>query len=66
MRIRDFTQTEADYLETVCNFTPDESQLFRLRLQDVPLEACAEQMQISVPTVNRIHKRVIDKIKKEI
>ena len=33
MQIRDFTQTEADYLETVCNFTPDENRLFHLRLR---------------------------------
>lgn len=66
MQIRDFTQTEADYLETVCNFTPDENSLFQLRLKDIPLETCAEQMQISVPTVNRLHKRVLVKIKKEL
>ena len=66
MQIRDFTQTEADYLETVCNFTPEEHQLFQLRLQDTPLEICAEQMQSSIPTVNRLHKRVLAKIKKEL
>ena len=66
MQIRDFTQTEADYLETVCNFTPDENSLFQLRLKDIPLEICAEQLQISVPTVNRLHKRVMVKIKKEL
>lgn len=66
MQIRDFTQTEADYLETVCNFTPEENQLFQLRLQDTPLEICSEQMQISLPTVNRLHKRVLAKIKKEL
>lgn len=66
MQIRDFTQTEADYLETVCNFTPDENSLFQLRLKDIPLETCAEQLQISVPTVNRLHKRVLVKIKKEL
>lgn len=66
MQIRDFTQTEADYLETVCNFTPDENSLFQLRLRDIPLETCAEQLKISVPTVNRLHKRVLVKIKKEL
>lgn len=66
MQIRDFTQTEADYLETVCNFTPDENQLFQLRLQDTPLEKCAEKMQTSVPTINRLHKRVLAKIEKEM
>ena len=66
MQIRDFTQSEADYLQTVCNFTKDENTLFELRLQDVPLEECAERMNISVPTVKRISQRVNKKIEKEI
>ena len=67
MQIRDFTQTEADYLEAVCNFTPDELKLFRLRLkEDMPLEECAERMNISVPTVKRISQRVNKKIEREI
>lgn len=66
MQIRDFTRTEADYLETVCNFTQDEYELFQIRLQDTPLEVCAERMQISIPTVNRLHRRVLEKIKREL
>lgn len=66
MQIRDFTQSEADYLQAVCNFTKDENKLFELRLQDVPLEECAERMNISVPTVKRISQRVNKKIEREI
>lgn len=66
MQIRDFTRSEADYLQTVCNFTGDESTLFELRLQDIPLEECAERMNISVPTVKRISKRVNAKIGREL
>lgn len=66
MQIRDFTQSEADYLQAVCNFTKDENTLFELRLQDVPLEECADRMNISVPTVKRISQRVNKKIEKEI
>lgn len=66
MQIRDFTQSEADYLQAVCNFTKDENTLFELRLQDIPLEECAERMNISVPTVKRISQRVNAKINKEI
>lgn len=66
MQIRDFTQSEADYLQTVCNFNKDENTLFEMRLQDVPLEECAERMNISVPTVKRISQRVNKKIEKEI
>ena len=65
MQIRDFTQSEADYLQAVCNFTKDENTLFELRLQDVPLEECAERMNISVPTVKRISQRVNSKILRE-
>ena len=65
MQIRDFTKSEADYLQTVCNFTKDENTLFELRLQEVPLEDCAERMNISVPTVKRISQRVNSKILRE-
>jgi predicted DNA-binding protein (UPF0251 family) len=58
--------SEADYLQAVCNFTKDENILFELRLQDIPLEECAERMNISVPTVKRISQRVNKKIEKEI
>ena len=57
--------SEADYLQAVCNFTKDEERLFELRLQDIPLERCAEIMHISMPTVKRISARVNTKIKKE-
>jgi Mn-dependent DtxR family transcriptional regulator len=65
LQIRDFTKSEADYLQTVCNFTKDENTLFELRLQDVPLEDCAERMNISVPTVKRISQRVNSNILRE-
>ena len=58
--------SEADYLQAVCNFTKDENTLFELRLQDVPLEECAERMNISVPTVKRISQRVNRKIEREM
>ena len=66
MQIRDLTMSEADYLQAVCNFTKDENTLFELRLQDVPLEECAERMNISIPTVKRISQRVNAKVSREI
>ena len=66
MQIRDLTMSEADYLQAVCNFTKEENTLFELRLQDIPLEDCAERMNISVPTVKRISQRVNRKIEREI
>ena len=66
MQIRDLTMSEADYLQAVCNFTKEENTLFELRLQDIPLEECAERMNISVPTVKRISQWVNKKIEKVI
>lgn len=67
MQICGFTKTEADYLEAVCNFTPDEERLFRLRLKgDISLEECAEQMNRSVDSVKKISRRVNEKIRREL
>lgn len=66
MQIRDLTISEADYLQAVCNFTEDENILFELRLQDIPLEECAERMNMSVPTVKRLSQRINAKISREI
>lgn len=65
MQIRDFTRSEADYLQMVCNFTKEENTLFELRLKEISIEECAERMNISVPTVKRIHNRVKSKIERE-
>lgn len=66
LKICDFTQTELDYLQVVCNFTEDENTLFLLRSKDIPLEECAERMNISVPTVKRLSQRVNAKISREM
>lgn len=66
MQIRDFTQTEADYLEAVCNFTKEENTLFQLRLKDVSLEDCAERMHRSVDSVKQLSRRVNAKISREL
>ena len=65
MQIRDFTQTEADYLEAVCNFTQDENTLFHLRLKDVSLEECAERMNRSIDSIKQLSRRVNEKIERE-
>ena len=44
------------------NFTEDENILFLLRCDDVPLERCAELMNVSVSTVKRLNRRLKDKI----
>lgn len=65
MKISELTMSEADYLQAVCNFTKEEEILFELRLQDVPLEECAERMNTSLSQVKRISHRINTKIRKE-
>lgn len=38
MNISDFTKSEIEVLESECNFTPDENELFLLRAQNFTLE----------------------------
>lgn len=66
MQICDFTQTEADYLEIVCNFTPDQNTLFNLRRQQFTLEECAELMNRSVDSVKQLSRKVNSKIEREL
>lgn len=62
MKICDFTMPEVRYLLAECNFTKEEETLFLMRSKDIPLEMCAENMNISIKTVDRLHKKVKDKI----
>ena len=64
MKICEFTKPEIRYLLAESNFTEDENILFLLRCDDVPLEICAELMNVSVSTANRINKRIKNKIYK--
>ena len=64
MKISDFTMPEIRLLLAECNFTKDEEALFVLRAQDVPLEMCAEHLNVSVKTVDRLHSKVKDKIRR--
>ena len=62
MKVCDFTGFELDFFREYCNFTPDERQLFELRTQNIPLERCAEMMNVSVSTVKRMSQRINKKI----
>lgn len=62
MKVYDFTVPELNYFRTYCNFTNDELQLFELRAQNMPLEQCAEQMNVSVSTAKRLSRKVNNKI----
>ena len=62
MKVYDFTVPELNYFRTYCNFTNDERPLFELRAQNMPLEQCAEQMNVSVSTAKRLSRKVNNKI----
>lgn len=64
IRICDFTKRELYQLRRLCNFTPDEMTLFNLRSRDIPLEQCADEMACSIETVNRIAKRINNKVER--
>lgn len=64
MKICEFVKPEIDYFLAECNFTEAERTLFDMRCVDVPLEECAERMNVSVSTVNRLNKRIKQKIDK--
>lgn len=66
MKICDFTMPEIRYLLAECNFTKEEETLFLMRSKDIPLEMCAENMNISIKTVDRLHKKVKDKVRRII
>ena len=64
MKICEFTRREVEYLRQECNFTKEQVTLFDLRVKDIPLEECAERMNVSVSTVKRLNKRIKAKIDK--
>lgn len=62
MKIYDFTQPELNYFREYCNFTEDQRTLFEYRAKNIPLEQCAELMNVSVPTIKRLSRKVNNKI----
>lgn len=62
MKICSLTKREIEYCMEECNFTEPEEMLFRMRCKDIPLERCAEEMNISVSTVKRLSRRMKNKI----
>lgn len=62
MKVSDFTRKEIEYCITECNFTTQEEELFLKRCKDVPLEQCAEEMNVSVSTIKRLSRKMKDKI----
>lgn len=62
MKIHDFTVPELNYFREYCNFTEEERMLFDYRSKNIPLETCAEIMNVSLSTAKRINKKIQNKI----
>ena len=64
MKICDFVNSELEHIRSEANFTKEQATLFDLRVKNIPLEECAEKMNVSVSTVYRINKAIKKKIDK--
>lgn len=62
MKIYDFTVPELNYFREYCNFTEEERMLFDYRSKNIPLETCAEIMNVSISTIKRMNKKIKNKI----
>lgn len=64
MKICDFTKPELDKLREQSNFTNDEMTLFNMRANNIPLEECAEQMNLSVSAIKQKSQKINNKIER--
>lgn len=64
MKICDFTRREVEYLRQECNFTSDEMVLFNMRANNIPLEECAEVMNLSISAVKSKSQKINSKIER--
>lgn len=62
MIVSDFTVPELDRFRRQCNFVGNETSVFELRSQGIPLEEIAETLNMSVENVKRISRKVNSKI----
>lgn len=67
MNIRnEFTEPECERFRRDCNFTPDELEVFNLRVKDNSLVQIADKLGMSPSTVDRRIKNIKKKIVKVI
>ena len=64
MIISDFTKPELDLFRENCNFVGLELEIFDLRSRGVPLEAIAENLNLSVDGAKRISQKINTKIRR--
>lgn len=62
MKICDFTRRELDYIRQESNFTNEEMALFNMRADNIPLEECAERMNLSISAVKQKSQKINSKI----
>lgn len=64
MKICDFVNSELERIRSGANFTKDELFLFELRAEDIPLEQCAEIMNLSISAVKAKSQKINRKIER--
>lgn len=64
MIISEFTTPELDKIRALGNLTNDERLLLDWRSREIPLETCAEMMNLSISTVKTKSQKLNNKIKK--
>lgn len=62
MKICAFTEIELEFFRCYCNFVGYERDVFELRSKDVPLEAIAEKLDMTIDGINKISRKVNSKI----
>lgn len=62
IKIPDFTKKELDYIKDNANFTERELNLFELRNKEHSIEECAEIMNVSTSTIDRVNRKMKNKI----
>lgn len=64
MKICDFVNSELEHILSEANFTKDEERLFLLRAKDIPLEECAEIMDLSLSAIKQKSRKINSKIER--
>ena len=62
MKIRDFTIPELERLRELCNFTDDELEYFNYKSKDRSNTEISLAMNVSLPQISKLAKRVKSKI----
>lgn len=62
MIISEFTQKELEHFRNECNFVGYERDVFEMRSKGISLENIAEYINMSVDGINKISRKVNNKI----